>query len=138
MTYHFFPFLYNFLPFFLRISCPSFLQSSRLHTFLLFFPYLSSFFFSSFFFSFFYLSSFLLFQTNFSPSSYFFIFFSIPSGPKPTSAKKIVLPTSLSTGSSNVPDHPPFDDSNTILVDRWIIQPYSTVQMKIRFRSENE
>ena len=127
------PFLYTFL----CISRPSF------HTSLLcFFFYLSSFFFSSFFFSFFlffYLSSFLLFQTNFIPNAYFFfIFFSIPSGPKPTSAKKIVLPTSLSTGPSNVPDHPPFDDSNTILVDRWIIQPYSTVQMKIRFRSENE
>ena len=132
--------------------------------FLLFFFFLPLFLFLFFllffFFSFFYFSYFLLFQTNFiqffvllhilltfflllfqtifSPSSDFFIFFSIPSGPKPTSAKKIVLPTSLSTGSSNVPDHPPFDDSNTILVDRWIIQPYSTVQMKIRFRSENE
>ena len=70
----FFPlslYLPSFLLYFLCISGPSFLQSSRLHTFLLFFfSYLTSFFFSSFFFCFFYLSSFLIFQIKFSPSSY--------------------------------------------------------------------
>ena len=78
-------------------------------------------------------------------SSFLFLFYSyflflpfilsLGATAKPGSAKKGTIPVTA-TNAPTVADFPPFDDSSTILVDRWVIQPFSSVQMKIRFRSE--
>jgi hypothetical protein len=59
---------------------------------------------------------------------------------KPLSAKPLTEEATPVPGTPLEPSALVFDDSgkNVLLASRWIIQPFSTVQMKIRFRSEKE